>query len=83
MAACVKMEVVQESEGVMTHGWCVLVHVSIFEKSMASAYDLMDVHLWKVGVRPFPVRKEVEMTRKTPGPPKIDQNLQKKISKMA
>ena len=50
---------------------------------MASAYDLMDVHHGQVGVRPFPVRKEVEMTRKTPGPPKIDQHLQKKNSKNA
>ena len=64
--------------------WVVcLVHVSIFEKSMASAYDLMDVHLSKVGVRHFPVRKEVEMTTKTTGPPKNDQHIQKKISKRA
>ena len=48
---------------------------------MASAYDLMDVQIWKVGVRPFPVRKEVEMKTKTPGSPKIDQHIQKKIFK--
>ena len=47
-------------------------------KPLGIAYELMDVHLWKVGVRPFPVRKEVEMKTKTPGSPKIDQHIKKK-----
>ena len=57
------------------------VHVSIFEKPFGTAYDLMDVHLWKVGVRPSPVRKEVEMNTKTPGVPKIDQHIKKDFLK--
>ena len=45
MAACVKSG--SGSRVKLWHDpWVVcLVHVSIFEKSMASAYDLMDVHL--------------------------------------
>ena len=45
MAACVKNG--SGSRVRLCHDpWVVcLVHVSIFEKSMASAYDLMDVHL--------------------------------------
>ena len=32
--------------------------------SLGSASDLLVVHLYKLGVRPFPVRKEVDMKTK-------------------
>ena len=38
--------------------------------SLGSAYDLLVVHLYKLGVRPFPVRKEVDMKTKTIRPTK-------------
>ena len=77
MDACVKWKWFKCQKGGMTPWVVCLVHVSIFGKPLGSASDLLVVHLCKVGVRPSPVRKEVEMTTTPPSSPQTDQPHQK------